>query len=251
MYWFREEINWHAHFWFDKRLITSGLWAKLPKASKSVYPVIGCFRNAQGLSYPSERTIAILCGRSEKTVRAGIRGLEGLYNLKIFGYLTPRGRRSRKFYLAAPPKRPGRAFPFYRCLLEKGLWQDLTPTAQALYPVLRCFGFFDADLYRAFVDPEFQDAALDTVLASRDFDFCEADPMELVRHAGISKPSLLPALQSLKKNRLVKALDPDPRGRGSLWQVYFKTTAWYPREYLNEKVRKRYGPRGPDPEGDA
>ncbi len=243
MYRYTEEINWKAHFWFDKKLVTSKIWARLPKASKSVFPVVGCYRNDRGLAFPSERTIAILCGRTDKTVRTGIRGLDGLYNLKILPYITSRGRRSKKFYLAAPPRKPGRAFPFYRCVLEKGLWQALTPTAQALYPVMRTFGFFDQDMYRSFDDPDFKEEDFDRVYRERDFDYCEADPLQLVLHAGISRQSLEAALRSLEKNNLVQVADRDPSGHPWLWRVYFKTKSWYPRDLLNDRIAKRYGSR--------
>ncbi|OQX17759.1 MAG: hypothetical protein BWK76_09580 [Desulfobulbaceae bacterium A2] len=241
MYRYPDEINWQAHFWFDRKLIASGIWASLPKASRSIFPIIGCHRNEHGLSFPAERTMAILCGRTDKTVREGVRGLAGLYNLKILPYITSRGRRSKKFYLVAPPREPGRAFPFYRCLLEKGLWQELSPAAQSLYPVMRHFGFFDSQTYREWDDPDFQEQNFDQVYRERDFDYCEAEMLQLLRHAGLARPSLAPALASLEQNALVEPVDRDPNGRPWLWRVRFKTQSWFPRELLNRKIRERYG----------
>jgi hypothetical protein len=241
MYRFKEDINWTAHFWFDGQLIKKMIWAKLPKASKSIYPVIACHRNEKGIAYPGERTIAILSGRTDKTVRNGIRALDGLYNIKITNYITSRGRRSRKFFIAAPPRVPGRAFPFYKCLLEKGLWQALNPTAQALYPVMRHFGFFEGDTYRLYQDPGYSDDNFDSVYRERDFDFCEAEPLQLALHAGISRQSLAPALEDLLACDLIEALDRDPGGHVFLWKVFFKTQSWFPRDALNKKIEERYG----------
>ncbi len=72
MYQFRDEINYINFFRFNKALVTQKLWANLPKASKSVYPVILVHCNAKGMAFPGQKTIAILSGRTEKTVREGI-----------------------------------------------------------------------------------------------------------------------------------------------------------------------------------
>ena len=241
MYRFRDEINWTAHFWFDGQLIKKKIWAQLPKASKSVFPVVACHRNQKGIAYPGERTIAILCGRTDKTVRNGIRGLEGLYNIKISNYITSRGKRSKRFYIAAPPRIPGRAFPFYRCLLEKGLWQQLTPSAQALYPVMRHFGFFETETYRLYDDAEFLEEDFTETYKARDFDYCEADPLQLILQAGITRQSLQPAFESLISCDLIRPCDRDPGGHVFLWKVFFKTESWFPRDLLNQKISERYG----------
>jgi len=49
LYQFKDEIDLDGHFWFDKKLIENFNWAMLPKASKSVYPVICSFMDVKGI----------------------------------------------------------------------------------------------------------------------------------------------------------------------------------------------------------
>ena len=63
-------------FKWDKSLIESKKWAALPKAAKSIFPVIAVHCNAKGECNPSQRKIADLSGRTEKTVSEGIKALK-------------------------------------------------------------------------------------------------------------------------------------------------------------------------------
>ena len=92
MYQFKDEIDLDGHFWFDKKLIENFNWAMLPKASKSVYPVICSFMDVKGISFPGERTIACLAGRTDAITRKGIKGLQDLPNFKISKYKTKSAR---------------------------------------------------------------------------------------------------------------------------------------------------------------
>ena len=143
MYQFNDNYNEKARFWFEKKLIDNKNWALLPKSSKAILPVIACHVNKQGIAFPSEQTIAILSGVSDKVVRQGIRSLEGFPSFKWNPYLTKRGKWSKNFHLKLPVQNRGHAFPFHRVLLEYGIWRELIPTAKAIYPVMRYFSFFD------------------------------------------------------------------------------------------------------------
>lgn len=61
-------------FYFEYKL-----WRELPLASKAILPVIYKHMNAWGGCYPSQQTIAILAGITEKTAREGLKGLDGLH----------------------------------------------------------------------------------------------------------------------------------------------------------------------------
>ena len=91
------KIDLDHFFRFDKRWIESMNWARLPKSSKSILPVIGMHCNEKGLSFPGERTIAILAGLTEKTVREGIRGLKGFPGFEISHFATENGKRAKNF----------------------------------------------------------------------------------------------------------------------------------------------------------
>ena len=121
MYQFREKINYQQFFRFDKKLVENMNWALLPKSSKAVFPVIACHCNDKGESFPSERTIAIMSGRTDKTVRDGIKGLETFPGFKFTFYVTSRGRRAKRFYINQPSTDiKGRIFPFHKCIIEGG-----------------------------------------------------------------------------------------------------------------------------------
>ena len=67
----------------------------------------------QGEAFPSEQTIAILSGLTDKVVREGIRGLDGFPGFSFEQYVTRRGRRSNKFQLEMlRNSERGAGFPF-------------------------------------------------------------------------------------------------------------------------------------------
>ena len=141
MYQFSDDINRDVFFRFDKRWVENMNWALLPNSSQSILPIIASHCNESGGSFPSERTLAILSGRSDKTVRGGIQGLSGFPGFEVNSYITKRGRRAKKFRMTFPPKREkGRCFFFYKQIIEGGNWLKLKPASQALYPVMRHLG---------------------------------------------------------------------------------------------------------------
>jgi hypothetical protein len=147
MYQFKEEINSRQFFWWHKKLIKNMNWALLPKSSKAVFPVIACHANEKGEAFPSEQTIAILGGVSDKIAREGIRGLEEFPGFKLNYYISKRGKRAKKYSLKLLSNDDrGSAFPFFKFILEAGIWREMIPSAKALYPVMRFFGFFDIHL---------------------------------------------------------------------------------------------------------
>ena len=133
MYKFKEAINYDHYFWWKKNLIKNMEWALLPKSSKSVFPVIACHANSKGIAFPSEQTIAILAGISEKTAREGIRKLEGFSSFSFDYYISNRRKRIKKYKLKLPSKENREsAFPFYKSILEGGFWHQLKKLGYAL-----------------------------------------------------------------------------------------------------------------------
>lgn len=238
MYKYPDQVNWTSHFLFDGHIIQNYLWASLPSATKSIFPVIASFQNDRGYAYPSEQTIAILSGRTNKTIRNAVKGLSAIESVTLSHHVTPKGRRAKKFHIESSPPESLLSFPFFICLLEKGLWQHLRPSAHALYPVMRHFGFFDLQTYRRYNHGN--EEGFTEELANRDYDYCIATREQLFAHAGISKQTLAPAFNSLEACELIKPLDKDPGGQTFLWKVFFKTGCWFPRELLNDKISKRY-----------
>ena len=208
MYQFKENCNQKQFFWWPKRLIKNKNWALLPAASKAAWPVIACFCNQEGVAFPGERTIGILSGRSDKQVRAGIKGLEAFPDFEMNYYTTKRGRRSKRFYLKLPSRNVnGSSFPFYKYVLDSGVWRELKPSAQALYPVMKYFSFFDIDTYNEMENGEAEYNEFDEIYKNRKCDYCHADKNVMVELAGITVRSISSALNDLERNSLIELID--------------------------------------------
>ena len=135
IYQFKEDINWDNFFFFDKKMITEGIWQNLGKAAKAVLPVIASYFQPGKPAYPSQTTIAILSGYSVVSVRKGIEELKEI---------SPMGFREveQGHYTITIPSQKGK-FPFYKSVFESGAWRKSSPSAKTLYPVLRTLAHFN------------------------------------------------------------------------------------------------------------
>lgn len=239
MYQFSENLNRDAYFFFEKDLITNMNWAMLPKSSKAIYPVIRSYCNKDGKAFPGEGVISAQSGRTEKIVSGGIKGLEGFPGIRIEKYITKRGRHSKRFSCKIPEYKKGAIFPFHREILLGGNWSLLKPTAQALYPVMRHFGY--ADYYEYWETAEegtkqemdVPDWNTDD-FKNREFDFCEAEPSILCEYAHISRRSYNEAINDLEKHFLIKS----DKGK---FLVYLRPPMYYKRDGLNKTLIKKRG----------
>jgi len=234
MYQFTDQINRESLFVFDKRWIKNMNWAALPKASKAIFPVIAAHFNGKGLAFPSERRIAILSGRTDKQVREGVNGLEGFPGFKVGYYVTPRGKRAKRYHMKLPAIKKGRTFPFLRCIIYGGNWSRLTPTARALYPVMKYFSYFDFDMYVEEGDVDAELNEFDEIYQDRAFDFCEAEDPILAKYSGISQRSMKAARDNLEDNFLIEG------NSGGTWMVFLKPPRWFKAAFLNEQIIDRY-----------
>jgi DNA-binding transcriptional ArsR family regulator len=237
VYQFRE-LNRENYSVWDKRTIETTAWARLPAAAKGVYPVVRAFANRAGQAWPCELTIAIHAGQTEKTTREGVNGLCGFPGVTLARYVTKRGRLGKRWLFAAVPVERGRWFPFHRIVVDGGNWLQLLPAAQALYPVMRCFGYFDQGLYEKEQAPD-DEAFTEMARFAEDFaartcDFCEAERSVLAHYAGIATSSMSAALRSLEEHYLIR------RREDGRFAVYLRPPQYYKRDWLNEQVRLRY-----------
>lgn len=240
-YEFKDELT-NTFFRFAKNLVREKLWATLPLASKAIYPVIGVHCDARGWAFPSQQTIAILSGRTTNTVRQGIRGLETLPGFRAKPNVTSTGQRTYHYHIQAPPQEPGASFFFHKEIITGGNWLHLRSSAQALYPVLRTFAFFDPEAYDG--SPPFYWLA---AYRDRRFDFVNMDFEVMAEYAGISKRSLDSALQSLLDHNLLDEVEEAEEygwpfdSEFPIWAVYVDPEYRYKTEYLNERTTERYG----------
>ena len=218
-------------------------WAALPSCAKSVYPVIACHCDRKGECFPSRRTIAIMSGCTETTAGKGIACLEGYPGYESIVYFTNRGNRSRRYKLKFPERRQkGEAFIFRKMVVEGGNWRQLTPSSRAVYPVMRCFGFFDQELYAEYATDEEDEEEYygnefwsdPKAFLERRYDFCQADQSLLAELSGITRKTLPSALKNLEDNFLVQRIDEN------MWKVFLKPPRYYTREWINGVIADKY-----------
>jgi len=241
MFQFKKDLIDSNFFRFDKVLIKQKRWAALPLASKSIYPVIAVHCDEGGVAFPSEQTIAIKCGCTRKTVGKGLKGLRGLPGLDIGKYTTGRGHKAYKYNIRPTPEEKGRSFPFRKIIVDGGNWSQLIPSAQALYPVIRTFAFFDFEYFLE-VGPDYEgeenEFFTDGYYRHRGFDFFYGDIDEMAKYAGIGKRTAHNAIQSLEdKNLLRNTMSIDGY---KTWKVFIDPPKIYRHEWLNDQVNKRY-----------
>ena len=237
MFHFTNDLACNSFFWFEKHLIRNMNWAALPKASKAIYPVIRSHCNSVGDAWPGEETISILSGRTEKIVRSGIGGLEKFPGIRVEPYMTRRGKRSKRFSCKTPAYKKGELFPFHKDIILGANWSLLKPTAQALYPVMRYFGY--ADFYE-YADDELSNVESEehngwSNFRDREYDFCEAEQRVLCEYANIASRSYREAIADLEKYHMIKAVE-EEEGK---FMVYLHPPIYYKRDSLNKRIMKR------------
>jgi len=242
MYQFKEEINHENFYLFDKHLVLHKHWAKLPLASKNIYPVIASFCDKQGKAFPSQQTIAILSGRTEKTVRKGIEGLLRLHGFNVSSKVTNKGHKQKVYNIKRAAEMKGRVVAIYKSIFEGGNWCELTQAAQALYIPMKVFSFFRGEVYSELENIEYfynvQAMIDDGEYQSRKYDFVNAEFDILASYAGIGESTVPTAIASLEKRHLIKPtveIDDYPT-----WKIFTIPPKFYKRDWLNKKVAERY-----------
>ena len=232
---FFTELNDHGCFYrFPKALIRDRVWSGLPHAAQAVLPAIGCFANPAGVAFPSEETIAAVCGCTEKTVRVGVSALADFHGLRIEKYTTARGRLAKRFVFTRQPSGAKSFFAFHRRIIDGGHWSELLPAGKALYPVMRYFSFYDRDDLQAAVDESDKssssDEAYKVFFSQRRHEFCDAELSVLADLAGVARRSLSAALADLDRCALIER-------DGSRWKVWIRPEKYFLRDFLNKKLQ--------------
>lgn len=226
---FISEIDWDRYFRFDKMWITTKHWKSLSAAAKTVLLVIACHCNKRGKAFPGEKTIARLSGRTKKTVRQGISDLKGFPGFDYTDYKTKRGKQSKIFHLQLPPEEePGRSYHFHRAIMDCGAWSLLTPTAQALYPVMRYWARYIAA----------EDESLENLIdlrehyKNRKWEICTEKINQLANDADIDRHSVKEAINSLTENCLIDPYETKIGEKG--WKVFFTPQIIRQANYQNQ-----------------
>jgi len=115
---------------------------------------------------------------------------------------------------------------------------QLTPTAKAVLPVLKCFSYWEVDRYCKLEEIEYSPIEFTEIYKDRKYDFMKADESIICELAGISKKSLPDAYKSLVHHYFIEPLE-FYEGR-KVWKVFVKPTQHYKRDWLNSELKKRY-----------
>jgi hypothetical protein len=232
-------------FWWKKSLIKEGHWAGLDKKAKAVWPVIASHHKRINEdtceSFPSQQTIAILTGYTLWPVQQAIPILTKFPEIN-FRIEKQRGNDRYKFSIPNKNGTKSRSFMFHKSIILSGVWNVLSPSAKALYPVMRAFGHFDnendlfnyADLEDLEIELSYP-ADYDQIFPIRKYDFCTETVTALCQYAGISAPSFKRAMYDfLERWGLVEQIGQN------YWKVFFEPQRAPNIEFLNDKSQERF-----------
>lgn len=239
---FKEGFDLLRYFWFPRDLVKNRLWGTWPTAAQAVFPVILYFMDKKGSCFPGLDTIGVLAGRDRKTVSQGVDFLLSQHiPLERSTRITAAGRKAYTYRWPVVTRQRGLFFPFRHCVFDGGNWAMLTPTAQALYVVMRAFGLISGD---GEIDIVFsEDLSGDAPdYGKRDFEFCRADLDVLGELSGIrSRRTLNAALDSLCVNWLVaRDAGMDYEDGALTWRVFLTPPRYFKRDYLNAAIDKKF-----------
>lgn len=243
-YKFPDKINYLNFFKFRKDLVTAGnsIWRGLPKSTKSIYPVIGCYTDKHGVAFPSQQTIADLCGCTSKTVRDGIQGLLKIPWVELKNKITSRGT-TQKIYTITPPNEDTKYFSFYRAILDSGIWRELSTqynskAAHAVYCTCMAYAKFDFGLYAELEDVEDNPNVFfeDDQYPNREYDFLYAELDVIAHKSGVTNKTAKKAIQALIE---VKLLEEIQDTETQTWKIYRSPSIFFKREYLNECLAEK------------
>ncbi|MBT3923876.1 MAG: helix-turn-helix domain-containing protein [Nitrospina sp.] len=234
-----ENVRNGLSFRLPRKIIDEGYWSNLSSASKAVYLPLLKFTNKQGAAWPSQRTLAIVSGVTEKTAGKGIKGLNGLPGFGKKQYITRRGHTANHYHIKEPAPDYDHTIWFSHDYINGGNWSQLTPAAKAVFPVLKSFAWWDLDMYCDLEDIPYTPNDFSQMYKYRDYDFMNAEEPIICERAGISRRSLPDTYRNLVNKDFIEPLGVD--GEKKIWKVFISPTQYYKRDALNQKAEKRYG----------
>lgn len=212
-------------------------WKNWPKATKAIVPVIMKHSNASGHSFPSQTRIAIYAGITEKSVRQGFSGLQNFPDFGIKRVFNRRGWMKNKYWFKPATKNEKGAVFISHAFFNGANWALLTPTAKAIYPVLKYFHFWDFDLYQEYEEMDEPPSETCEVYNDRKYDFLSADPEAIAEYSGVCKKSIPPAIKALTDNYFIEPIGMVD-GRIT-WKLFTQPPNTFADD-MNKQARKRY-----------
>lgn len=236
MYTFKAEIDYKGFFFINKEIIVDGTWAKLSQSGRAILPVILKHRNKQGIAFPSQETIGIISGLSEKAVSCGIKSIKEHTEIEVEEHYNAKGYLKYEYHI--PPsiigfKKEGR-IRISNALFDSGCWRMLSSSGKSLYIVLQTLAKLDIDAE----DWEYDN--FDEWYPQRKYDIVDfVSKSQLAKLAGISRPTLDQAIASLRITKLLQDTFTEDNIDLSCEQqrIYIVPQFIYPSTQLNEGIQ--------------
>jgi hypothetical protein len=238
MFQYPDDLHENLFMKIPRRYFEEGYWAELPTSSQAIYPVILKYSNAQGTCFPSELTISKIAGTTEKTVREGLKGLVGFPGFEKEKYMTKKGHTAYR-YIFEPVAKGVESISISHAFFNGLNWSELTPSAKAIYPVLKCFSWWDNDLY---VDNEGITYKTDDDDSSvnpyfdREYDFISPDKENVAKFSGINIRSIGSAYESIHDSFFTERHE-SVEGRKT-WKLYVQPPCVLNQGCLDIKLKK-------------
>ncbi len=214
------ELNENALFWFDKKLIEK-LLKQDPqvKSALAVFPVLASFCGKSGSIEITQKTIGKYLSKAEHTRPLVKRGIEELDERILDFKITKTKTGGLRYHVPLIPRANSKVFPFYRSIIDSGIWAELTPSAKVLYLTMRSNAYFNLDEYQIAADFEnyIEDGTWQENYKSRKFEFLIISKFELAASSRLARQTHYDEIDCLKKNGLL-VWNPDLEN----WWVYLK-----------------------------
>lgn len=229
----KDKINMEQHFYIPKGFNTLN---GLTTPAMAIYPVLCSMADFETDNWfqMSRENIAKIAGINPLTVDKGIENLMGhnlLDDMPILErQMKTEGKRHFYMYRVRFVRKnmmvdyKGQFFIFHNCIIQSGVWAELSPRAKALYLAIRSIAIFDWQGYADEHDIPYSEGQqiYGEDYKDREWDCCSSTLSELCRMVNIDSSNIKEVLQQLKYHHLVERSDD-----------YF-------RVYLKPKIRGLY-----------
>lgn len=224
-----DKVNMTKFFYFPK-FIGFGGFKKLSKSALAIYPVICSKADFAVYSWfhLSQEDISIMSGVNRRMVGKAIHELMlGNYTLHT---LTADGEDivvpllefkkhtegTKHFYMynvgfirkEMIDKWKGQFFIFHTCIIDSGIWAELSARAKALYLAIRSTAKFDALEYAMQNDIDYAEISnlYDELYRDREWDLCEKSLGELCRMVNIERSNIKSVILQLEEHKLIETM---------------------------------------------
>ena len=218
-----------------RKIILKGEWARWPRPSQAVWPVLNAFSIGRNWAFPTQDTIGCLCNICEPKVAEGIHGLLVANVIQLKRLIWPSGNQGWQYKPVTPthnPKITGQDFRVFSSVVFGGNWRQLTPTAKALYITLLGLGKWDVNQSNIAADVE-DYYSMSIEYGERAFDTVHDNTKTICHYAGIATRSFQSAFDSLDCACLAKEVCTNA---GYAINVYIRPPYKFKKSFLEKQI---------------